>query len=80
MRKKSDSIVRALLAIGDAVALVLSFAMAYLIRIYVDPRPYEFDAQFSDFVLAVVVVVPIMLIILAALGLYKKAVFSVNLG
>jgi len=75
MRKKSDSIVRALLAIGDAVALVLSFAMAYLIRIYVDPRPYEFDAQFSDFVLAVVVVVPIMLIILAALGLYKKAVF-----
>ncbi len=75
MRKKSDSIVRMMLVFGDAVALVLSFALAYLIRIYVDPRPYEFEEQLLEFVLAVAVVVPIMLVILAALGLYKKSVF-----
>ena len=57
------------------MALILSFAMAYVIRIYVDPRPYEFEEQLLEFVLAVAVVVPIMLVILAALGLYKKSVF-----
>ena len=75
MRKKSDSIVRLMLVIGDAVALILSFAMAYVIRIYVDPRPYEFEEQFFEFILATAVVLPIMLVILAALGLYKKSVF-----
>ena len=75
MRKRSDSIVRLLFIIGDSIMLTLSFAMAYLIRVYVDPRPYEFESQVLEFVLAVIVVVPIMLIILAALGLYKKGVF-----
>ena len=36
MRKKSDFILRLCLIIGDAVALVLSFAMAYVVRVYMD--------------------------------------------
>ena len=75
MRKKSDFILRFCLIIGDAVALILSFAVAYLIRIYVDPRPYTFESQFWDFTLAIVWLVPLLLIILAMLGLYKKSVF-----
>ena len=75
MRRKSDLILRLCLIMGDAIALVLSFAMAYLIRIYVDPRPYMFEAQVADFVLTVVWVVPVMLIIIMALGLYRKSVF-----
>lgn len=75
MRKKSDSIVRGMLIIGDVIALMLSFAVAYLIRIYVDPRPHFFDEELIEFILTVAVVVPIMLIIIAALGLYKKAIF-----
>ncbi len=75
MRKKSDSILRILLMIGDAVALVASFAMAYFIRVKVDPRPFTFESQFFDFVQTVVWLVPAMLIILAALGLYRKNIF-----
>ena len=75
MKKKSDVFLRVSLIVGDAVAIILSFAVAYFIRVHVDPRPYVFEAQLQDFTLTVVFVVPIMLIILAALGLYKKSVF-----
>lgn len=74
MKKKSDLFLRISLIIGDAIAIILSFAVAYIIRIHVDPRPYAFEAQLLDFVLAVVLVVPVMIIILAALGLYRKSV------
>ena len=74
MKKKSDLFLRISLIIGDAIAIIMSFAVAYIIRIHVDPRPYAFEAQLLDFVLAVVLVVPVMIIILAALGLYRKSV------
>ena len=75
MRKKSDFVLRLCLIIGDAVALVLSFACAYFLRVHVDPRPYVFESQLFDFTMTVVFLVPIMLVILATLGLYKKSVF-----
>ncbi len=75
MQKKSDSVLRLALIIGDGLMLVLSFAMAYFIRVHVDPRPYEFESQLLEFVMTIVWLVPILLVILAALGLYKKAVF-----
>ena len=75
MRKKSDFVLRLLLVVGDAMALTLSFAMAYFIRVHVDPRPFTFESQLLDFTLTVIWVVPVMLIILAALGLYRKSIF-----
>ena len=55
--------------------LILSFAMAYFIRVKVDPRPFTFESQFFEFVNTVVFLVPILLLILAALGLYRKNIF-----
>lgn len=75
MRKKSDFILRFSLIVGDALALILSFAFAYFVRVHVDPRPYEFESQLLDFTTTVALLVPVMLIILAALGLYKKSIF-----
>ena len=75
MRQKSNLILRICLMVGDALALILSFAVAYFIRVHVDPRPYEFESQLLDFTLTVATLVPVMLIILAALGLYKKSIF-----
>ena len=75
MRKKSDFILRLLLIIGDALALILSFACAYYIRVKIDPRPWMFEFQFYDFLQTVVWLVPVMIIILAALGLYRKSIF-----
>ena len=74
MQKKSDFVLRLCLIIGDALALVASFAAAYFVRVHVDPRPYMFESQLLDFTLTVLWVVPVMIIIIAALGLYKKSV------
>ena len=74
MQKKSDFVLRLCLIVGDAVALIASFAAAYAIRVHVDPRPYMFQSQLADFVQTVVWVVPVMLIIIASLGLYRKAI------
>ncbi|MBR3175943.1 sugar transferase [Candidatus Saccharibacteria bacterium] len=75
MRKKSDFILRFSLIVGDALALILSFAMAYFIRVKVDPRPFTFESQFFDFMATIATLVPILLIIIMALGLYKKSIF-----
>lgn len=75
MQKKSDIVLRVALIMGDAIALILSFAMAYFIRVHVDPRPYTFDSQLYNFTLTVVFLLPIMLVILATLGLYRKSIF-----
>ncbi|MBR3115754.1 sugar transferase [Candidatus Saccharibacteria bacterium] len=74
MQKKSDYVLRLCLVIGDAVALIASFAAAYYIRVVVDPRPYFFETQWSDFLWTVVWLVPIMLLIIASLGLYRKSI------
>lgn len=75
MRKKSDIILRMCLIIGDSLALVMSFAAAYFIRTHIDPRPYAFEVQLNEFIATIVLLVPVMLVILAALGLYRKSIF-----
>ena len=75
MQKKSDLFLRIALIIGDGLMLILSFATAYAVRVHVDPRPYYFESQMFEFVVEIVWLVPIMLIVLAALGLYRKSVF-----
>ena len=75
MRKKSDFVLRLCLIIGDALMLMLSFAMAYYIRVKIDPRPYVFEFQFYDYLATVATLIPILIIILAVLGLYRKDIF-----
>lgn len=74
MRKKSDFILKLSLIIGDALALMLSFAVAYYIRVRIDPRPYTFETQLQDYMTTVVWLVPVMIVIIATLGLYKKSI------
>ncbi|MBQ9017665.1 sugar transferase [Candidatus Saccharibacteria bacterium] len=75
MRVKSDIFLRIALLVGDGLVLVASFALAYFIRVHVDPRPYMFESQLFEFTIEIVWLVPVMWIVLAALGLYKKSVF-----
>ena len=76
MQKKSDQVLRLALILGDALALILSFLFAYIIRTRLDPRPYFFESELLEFAKTIVTTVPILLIILAALGLYQKSVFQ----
>ncbi len=75
MNRKSDFVLRFCLIVGDAIALILSFATAYFVRVHVDPRPYVFESELLNFTLTVAFLVPILIVILAALGLYRKSIF-----
>lgn len=75
MRKKSDFILRLCIIFGDAAMIILSFAFAFFARSHIDPRPYYYDYPLVDFVVSILYLAPIMLIIMAALGLYRKNIF-----
>ena len=77
MQRKSDYILRLALIIGDAVMLILSFAAAYAIRVHIDPRPYVFESQLLEFVITTLWVLPVLLIILAVLGLLALKLMGV---
>lgn len=78
MKKDSGLIFRIFLMLGDAFAIIFSFAFAYYFRTHIDSRPYYFESETLKFTNSIVLLVPIWIIILAMLGLYQKNVFLGN--
>ena len=78
MKKSSGSTLRIALIFCDAFVIILSFAAAYFFRTHLDSRPFFFEVQIWDFLSQVALLVPVWLIILAALGVYKKNIFLGN--
>lgn len=74
MKKDPGLIFRAILVFSDAFAVVIAFLVAYLARIYIDNRPYFFEAEPGAFVSTVVLLVPVWVLLHAMLGLYNKSV------
>lgn len=75
MKRDFGLIFHFFLIFGDACAILLSFFVAYLIRTHLDQRPFYFEAQPFEFVLSMLVLLPVFLIVVAAFGLYKKSIF-----
>lgn len=75
MQKKSDFFLRLAFIIGDSIAITLSFAFAYFIRTHVIKLPYYFESEITSFTISVIYLVPILIVILAALGLYRKDIY-----
>lgn len=75
MKRDYGLIFHAFLVFGDACAILLSFLTAYFMRTHLDQRPFYFEANPRQFLLSMLVMIPVYLIILAAAGLYSKSVF-----
>lgn len=75
MKRDTGLIFHAFLIFGDMCAIALSFLSAYFMRTHLDQRPFYFDSNPWQFVLSMLVMIPLYIFILAALGLYKKSVF-----
>ena len=76
MKKEPGFIYRVFLVVGDALAIVASFTFAYYFRIHFDPRPYVFEGDTMDFLFSNFVLLPIWLVILSCLGLYRRTVID----
>lgn len=75
MKKNSHLVFRLVLILSDALVMFLAFFFAFYIRTHVDPRPYFFTVRPVDFITSILFILPIWLLILSSLGLYKKSVF-----
>ncbi|MBR3263979.1 sugar transferase [Candidatus Saccharibacteria bacterium] len=74
MKKDPGLIFRVVLVLSDAIAVIVAFLVAYLGRIYIDNRPYFFEAEPGSFISTIILLVPIWLILHAFLGLYNKSI------
>lgn len=75
MKKDFGLVFRALLILGDVLAVVASFLVAYFMRTHLDQRPFYFKSAPFDFVASMLILVPVYVIVLAAFGLYRKTIF-----
>ena len=74
MKKDPGLIFRAALVFADAVAVIAAFLVAYLARIYIDNRPYFFEAEPASFISTIVLLIPVWIILHTFLGLYNKSI------
>lgn len=74
MRREPGFIYRLFLLIGDALAVTISFAFAYYFRVNFDTRPIFFEAHSWNFFISILVLMPIWLMVLISLGLYRRAI------
>lgn len=75
MRKDPGLVFRFFLILGDSIAIIAAFLFAYLFRTHLDNRPYYFESEPLNFTITIAFLVPIWIIILASMGLYRKEVF-----
>ena len=62
--------------LGDALAIVFSFAFSYYYRTHIDPRPYYFTSEIQDFIISIIILLPIWIIVLTSLGLYTRRILT----
>lgn len=72
MREKSKTIFLITTIFGDALSIFLSFVFAYFIRTQLDSRPYFFGEKPIDFITTFIFLIPLWIILIATLGLYKR--------
>ena len=76
MKKDSAILSRVLLVLGDLLAILFSFFLAYYFRTHLDKRPYFFESDISGYILEIILLIPIWIVILATLGLYSKSILA----
>jgi exopolysaccharide biosynthesis polyprenyl glycosylphosphotransferase len=75
--KNNASVVYAFtLIVGDFVALLAAFIIAYVLRVSLDTRPLISQIGAADYLRIWIILTPIWIIIFGLLGLYKKNVYD----
>ncbi len=75
--KNNAAIVYALfLIMGDFIALVAAFVVAYILRVKLDPRPIIQDIPADTYLYAFLTVLPLWILVHASIGLYTGEVYE----
>ena len=76
MKNNSSLLYSFVLLIGDFVALIGAFTLAYIIRVKLDTRPLPAQVPAHTYILIFLVLLPFWLMIFAFLNMYKSEVYE----
>ncbi len=76
MKQNFSFIYKILLLTGDALALILAFTLAFILRVTLDPRPVATPVEALTYITLIATLLPVWLGVLAVLGLYTKRNFE----
>lgn len=75
MKRNPGFILRVALLVGDLLAIIASFGIAYYYRTHYDPRPYLLGSDTLEFTVTMVSLLPIWVILLFVSGVYDRSVY-----
>lgn len=76
MLSKNSRIYNLLLIIADITVLFVAFIGAYILRVIIDDRPLVNEVFSREYFQSALIIVPVWIIIFAALGLYQARVYD----
>jgi exopolysaccharide biosynthesis polyprenyl glycosylphosphotransferase len=76
MKNNASSIYSIFLVIGDFLALIAAFGVAYIVRVKYDDRPLIQQIPAETYIQAFFTVLPLWILVLAFLGLYRRETYD----
>lgn len=67
---------KTILAIGDTIALLASFIIAYILRVKLTNRPTAIQIGSIDFISSIAILIPLWITVLYTLGLYRDQILQ----
>ena len=80
MKNNSSLVYSVFLVIGDFVALVAAFSVAYILRVSLDHTPISSHIQAFTYISIIATLLPFFIIVFALLGLYGPRVYGSRFG
>ncbi|MDB5170449.1 MAG: Undecaprenyl-phosphate galactose phosphotransferase [Candidatus Saccharibacteria bacterium] len=76
MKNNTSTVYNVCLVIGDALAVILAFSVAYILRVTVSHEPLSASVGAESYLYALVSLLPFWILIFALLGLYQSRVYD----
>lgn len=76
MTRRNSKFYSFTLMVVDALVLVAAFALAYVVRVWYDPRPLLHNIYGFDYLFSFLLIVPFWIAIFALIGLYQPKIYN----
>lgn len=76
MQSNKTTLYRFFLALGDIIALLLSFTAAYVLRVSLSGRPFPHQIGSTEFITSVSMLLPFWIALFYTLGLYSRRIYD----
>ena len=75
MKRNPSFIFNVFLSLGDILALISAFTLAYILRVTLTPRPF-IPIGSTEFITSIIILIPVWIAVFYFFGLYDKSIYS----